>query len=587
MKRHTVWCFFLFIFLFGVSCSNDETLKKLEQIKTLGDSDPTEALMKLDSLDAQIKGSSDYTKRKSELLRVRLKDKAYIEPTSDTKIKKLVSYFEKNGSLVEKQEVHYYAGSTYRDLQDTPRALEHFYKSIEYANDNGGECDSILLANTYSNIHYLQYRVQNYNESIKSAQKELEISNKIGTDVIIPYMHIGVSYLALNKPEEAEAALDSAYVYVKDSSNESEKQDILVLLLNNYSELRLLSKAKDCFKLITENPLEGRPSYSCVAFAQYYETLGKTDSAAIYCKRLLDEGDDVYYKYDAGRLIFKMYSQVGDAENARRYAEAFMQLSDSMDFGRRQEQAATVNNIYQYHWDQKKEQELKEEKEQYKNFSIIIFLGASLLICIAYILNFKRKQKHQKEVAALSSALQRVSDDGKQLREEIKQKEKELEDSKVSLEKSSDELDNVKKKLLLVNQELAENYDALKKTEQQLEEKKEQNKAYIKLLHQSEFEENAEDVIRTVREASKGKKEMTLAEWKQLYQAVDELYPTFHETILKECEGVGDKEMQVLYLLRIGLSKQQIMNMTNLARVTIWRWEKKFDWVISDEQISS
>jgi len=140
---------------------------------------------------------------------------------------------------------------------------------------------------------------------------------------------------------------------------------------------------------------------------------------------------------------------------------------------------------------------------------------------------------------------------------------------------------------LLVNQELAENYDALKKTEQQLEEKKEQNKAYIKLLHQSEFEENAEDVIRTVREASKGKKEMTLAEWKQLYQAVDELYPTFHETILKECEGVGDKEMQVLYLLRIGLSKQQIMNMTNLARVTIWRWEKKFDWVISDEQISS
>ena len=92
------------------------------------------------------------------------------------------------------------------------------------------------------------------------------------------------------------------------------------------------------------------------------------------------------------------------------------------------------------------------------------------------------------------------------------------------------------------------------------------------------------DVIRAVRAASKGKKEMTLAEWKQLYNAVDELYPTFHEAILKQHKRVSDKEMQVLYLIRIGLSKQQIINMTDLARVTIWRWEKKFDWVLTSEE---
>ena len=114
-------------------------------------------------------------------------------------------------------------------------------------------------------------------------------------------------------------------------------------------------------------------------------------------------------------------------------------------------------------------------------------------------------------MAALSSELQRVSDNGKQLRKEIKRKEKELAASKDSLKKSSSELDDIKQKLQLVNQELAENTDALKKTEQQLEEKKEQNKTFIKLLHQSEFEGKAENIIRAVREASKGKKEMTLA----------------------------------------------------------------------------
>ena len=73
-----------------------------------------------------------------------------------------------------------------------------------------------------------------------------------------------------------------------------------------------------------------------------------------------------------------------------------------------------------------------------------------------------------------------------------------------------------------------------------------------------------------------------MAEWKQLYQAVDELYPTFHETILKQPERLSEKEMQVMYLLRIGLSKRQIMNMTDMARVTIWRWEKKLEWVLDE-----
>ena len=154
--------------------------------------------------------------------------------------------------------------------------------------------------------------------------------------------------------------------------------------------------------------------------------------------------------------------------------------------------------------------------------------------------------------------------------------------SRESLKEKSNELDDVKQKYQTAHQELLEYDEALKKTEKQLEERKEQNKTFIKLLHQSEFEASAEDVIKAVREASKGKKEMTMAEWKQLYQAVDELYPTFHETILKQPERLSEKEMQVMYLLRIGLSKRQIMNMTDMARVTIWRWEKKFEWVLDE-----
>ena len=571
----------MFAVLLLAACSRDRSLGRMEQIKALGDRNPNQALAMLDSLEVVVRGENEYVKSKYDLLRIRLNDKAYKTPTSDIMIKKLVNYFENNGTVADKQEVHHYAGSTYRDLQDTPRALEHFFKSLEYAQSTPRECDSVMLCNTYSNINYLEYKVQNYNEALKAAQKELELSEKTKTDPIIPFFHVGSAYKALEKNNEAEAAFDSVFFRLNEGKTNELSKSILVHLLDNYTVLNKTSKAKDCIQLIEENPLEGKPTYSCIAFGIYYKSIGKVDSAAVYFNRVLEEGDDVYLKYDAAKLMFKMYNDAGDIRMAEQYAADFMLLSDSLDFGNRQELAATVNNAYQYHLDQKKEQDLKEEKERYKSISVIAFLVALLISSIGYILNFKRKQRHLKEVAALSTELQRLSDADKELRENIKRKEKVLEESRESLKKSSRELDEVKQKLQLVNQELSENNDVLRKTEEMLEEKKEQNKTFIKLLHQSEFEGKAEDVIRAVREASKGKKEMSLAEWKQLYNAVDELYPTFHEDILKQHKRVSEKEMRVLYLIRIGLSKQQIINMTDIARVTIWRWEKKFEWVIA------
>lgn len=48
---------------------------------------------------------------------------------------------------------------------------------------------------------------------------------------------------------------------------------------------------------------------------------------------------------------------------------------------------------------------------------------------------------------------------------------------------------------------------------------------------------------------------------------------------MKELDTFTEQQMQVCYLMRIGLSKTQIQNMTNLSRVTIWRWVKKFAWI--------
>ena len=157
--------------------------------------------------------------------------------------------------------------------------------------------------------------------------------------------------------------------------------------------------------------------------------------------------------------------------------------------------------------------------------------------------------------------------------------------SERQLEKSKEELILFQQELDRVNSEYNKYDIALKEKERLLSEKIEQNKTFIKLLHQSELERKAEDVIFAIRQSTAGKKNMTSADWKQLYQAVDELYPDFKDKLLTELGMFTEQQMQVCYLMRIGLSKPQIQNMTNLSRVTVWRWVKKYDWVLTSNDI--
>ena len=174
---------------------------------------------------------------------------------------------------------------------------------------------------------------------------------------------------------------------------------------------------------------------------------------------------------------------------------------------------------------------MKDDKKQYKNMFFIVCLAALLLVCLGIIYYIWKRNRHLKEVVAL------------------------LEENKVK--------------------------------DQQLAEREEQNKAIIKLMHQSDLEVTAEEVIDTIRKSSMGKKDMTSVDWKQLYHAVDELYPSFKDRLAKKLATFTEQQMQVCYLMRIGLTNSQIHNITNVSRATVWRWVKKYDWVLEAEDMFS
>ena len=574
---HVLW---LLLLPAMAACTDEPSLTRMEYIKSFGNHEPDKAIAMLDSMELDARRSSEYVQHKFDLLRIRLKDKALIPQTSDIMIRSLIKFFEDEGTVEEKQEVFYYAGSVYRDLQDTPRALDNFFRSIEYAKE-ADACDSVMLRNTYSNLCFLQYRVQNYGEAITMARKEQELSQAMGLTDITSLMHIGAAYRAVDNLDQATKAYDQAFRIVERAADKSAYQENAIRLLLDYSAMNQVEKAYVCKSFIADDQPEYLATLRDMAFAFYYETCGKGDSAVYYFKRVTEGNADLNNVYDASKHLYHLYSEGGDIVSAHQHADIFMSLSDSLDFAKHQELAATITNAYKYHLDEKKEQKLIADNLRYWRsllFSICFFVAFAAVFCVIY---FRNRNIHLKKMLKLSSELEQLQDDGMRMREEIERMQKEKITAEESLEKTKEELDNIKQEFSKVINELNDYDIALKDKERQLSEKIEQNKTFIKLLHQSDLEGNAEDIILSIKQSANGKKELKSADWKQIYQAIDELYPTFKDRLLQELGAFTEQQMQVCYLMRIGLTKPQIQNMTNLSRVTIWRWIKKYEWVLS------
>lgn len=562
------------------SCDNNSSKvsNKIDYIKSIGDTNPSLAMSMLDSLDINIRNQPERVIKKFDLLRLRVQDKAYITATSDIAAKQLVTYFEKNGTALEKQEAYFYAGSVYRDLQDTPRALKYFFKALEIA-ENSKQFDTVMQRNTFSNLHYLYFNVQDYPKAYEYAMKEYKLSQSINKMELTCLMHLGMSLTVLDSIKQAKEIYKIALDTISSNPQLKEDHEVLCSLLFNFSYLKDSAQASRCYKLLQDLNLDDSNDAKNYAYGEFFLLVGKKEAAISAFNRILHNKTDLLRMYDASKALFHIYNEEKQVVEANKMANLFVSLCDSIDLGKRQELAATVKNEYQYHKDQQREQKIINEKERLQSWLIISVVAIVIILLIAIAFIFYKRYTYLNRLLAISNDLNDLSVAKQQLQTNIKKKEQELLASQSLLGKRENELKSVKNQLKDLNGELTKFDEKLKKKEQMLSEKIAQSQTFLNLLHQTELEEKAEDVIFNIRQSSEGKKHMTTTNWKQLYKAVDELYPAFKDQLMKELGSFSEQQMQVCYLMRIGLSKPQIQNITNLSRVTIWRWVKKFNWI--------
>lgn len=108
-----------------------------------------------------------------------------------------------------------------------------------------------------------------------------------------------------------------------------------------------------------------------------------------------------------------------------------------------------------------------------------------------------------------------------------------------------------------------------------------QNRELTKLMLMNEIAENAGDIIEKVKKTSMGKYRLDDVEWKELLGAIDKLYPDFTNEVQSKFKKISEPMLRVCYLLKIGMSAPQIVNLTGYPRQTVWVRIKKIEEVMS------
>lgn len=208
----------------------------------------------------------------------------------------------------------------------------------------------------------------------------------------------------------------------------------------------------------------------------------------------------------------------------------------------------------------------------YKDDSFWIMVVMISIMLFLVLMYFYLRRKFVREIAYRKNIARSYEKALDLQRTEMRKKEEELHRQRIILENTKAELDLITKEIETYKIKLSEK-------EKLLEEKIKQNKSFMRLLHQTELEGNAKDIVDAVKKASNGQYEMSDVDWKMLLQAVDELYPSFNDQLIRKIGRIDRQELRVCYLIRIGLTNPQIQNIMNLPRTTVWRWTKKYEWI--------
>ena len=527
-----------------------------EAVKCM-DVHPDRSLELLNNQEDSLPYLSEENRMYYHLLCIQAKDKQYIEHTSDSLINQIVQYYENRNDADKLMMAYYYQGSTYRDMNDAPRALKAFQQAVDVSKQ-----DNILLPKAYNQMGSLFMYQGLYDEAIRVNRKNIELYTKLGQpnkaayalrDIARMYNMKEASDSALHYYNRAcEAALadkDSARYY----SIISEKGGFLY-------ELGLMDSAKYILNLVIQQPSIKSKTHIYNILGYLYEDLQLWDSVYYYREKVITS-EDLRKKFNNYKSLSSIEKQKGNYNQALTFMEEALHLNDSINRITQTEAIAKINSLYNYQHTEAENSQLKLNAERQKNWILTLSLFSLLAISVCVYLILYHKQKRVKILLEQKRKEQIEQDKYNNSLAAIRDNEIKIAELDKLLNKATTENDFLKQELLQVQKRKLE-----AKNEEIIQYKKEQELLLADFKRTALYREiwiasNSEDVnLSFYRHPEK---------WVAIQEHIDVIYPLFTERIKQIHPSLSDTELQVCWLTKLGISPSGIARVMNLSKQAI------------------
>ena len=607
IKVNTISLFAMcFIQLLVIGCgrkTNEQAmLERIEKLWQMSDEYPMDAYRQSIHLQDSVQGMSEYVRMKYELLHVRLQDKQDYVPASVDSMKNIMEFFEKNGNGEDMIRSYHYMSSVCRDLHDSPRAIVYDLQALEMSKASK-EKDSLMLMHIYSNLCGMFVRTCNMDEALRMAMEYLSMF----PDDAWAMMDVASSYASENDSATAKRYFDMAYEILSRDTAFSYHAGNHAELLSVYTKYGEKEKALRLRQILDRLDEREQPYNYNLAMAEYYRRYVNADSAVLFYMKDYETSERAAEKYGALSELMNYYYKKGDFSKAVEYAVKFKESNDSVVAERKFEMTRNAHAEYRYLRDKDKESRMMRDNARMER---IILMGIVSFLALGfggYVYHNRRRRKLEttihdrnvhisklKESVSASNALyQETLQNLESAEEELDGKRMELAQILSVMSAKQHELIDVKEKLArkeleIVDYEssISELDNRIRQLKQSIEGKSKLNKELIKdYLNKSLIDMDVE-VLDIFEKSPTHRVRMTEVQWKRFLANMDLRYPQFKECLEEKVPRLNTALIRTAYLMKAGLTNQQIESIMNVSRQTNWERAKKLERYIGDMLVS-
>lgn len=564
-------CFALFIgFCLCLSACGlqKEYPEAMQQAIRCLDTNPDSARFYLASISSNIPEEPEETRMYHALLTLRAEDKLYVRQTSDSLIKSIVTYYNKQGDAAKRLEAYYMLGRIYRDLDEPLEAL----KAFQEAADLGKKAQQYdLLGRVYEQKMY----VFSYQNLLAEAS---EMANKSYDYYCMQKDTIGITYALRNK-----ARLYSK-INQKDSMEICYQKAVRIAFnakdtLTAYSILRELAailadlrRYDDSEKALAYIPEKSKKENAITLYniARIHLYRQQEDSARYYLLKALQAkyNKNIYLQKSIYQQLSSLSEKQGEVAQALRYERTCAMLKDSIAAITQTEAIYKIHALYNYQKiKQEKDRLLLQNEHQQKllYLSLLILLGIGILISwgIRQFKQYKQNVAQQKkELANLRVELEREKETEQKQEHELQKNQTKIEELELLIETARKERDEKTEtcqqlqrqisQLEILNRHIRLNMDekALARQEKELRKQEMRQSAIYLWFHEESHWEH-------IPEAA--------PQWEELRNLIKDCFPQFIVRLHTLYPKISEMELRTCFLLKLEIPLKAFPKIMNKA----------------------